>query len=233
MKNNTILLSFLLLLSCCSFSISYAQKISMGLKSGINFSTMSNYKNTDIETVKPLQAYHVGIGTNFTISKYFSLQTELNYLQLGVDLSAFKADDFSFKLKRTYQYLQLPIALRFTKKVNKFRAFSFGGVYFGLPLSGVDATESYDLMQTRRFDDRKEEKALNAKEDIKPIDFGGFVGAGMGYQIAFGYLSLDLRYQWGFTRVLGNSYVTPYTTANLDDFKHRNLMLSLGYFIEF
>ncbi len=233
MKHNNILLSYFLLLLMCSFSTSYAQKFSIGLKSGLNLATMSNYQNTEIETVTPLQTYHIGIGTNLAISRHFSLQTELNYLQLGLNFSAFKPYDFDFKAKTSYEYLQLPIALRFTKRIDKIRFFGFGGIYFGLPLGGRDVAEFYDLKQPRTFDDRKEDKVLNVKEHIKPVDFGGFFGAGIGYQIGVGYLSFDVRYQWGFTRVLGESYVTPYTRTNLDDFKHRNLMLSLGYFVEF
>ncbi len=237
----------LILCACFSFMahVSNAQKVGVGLRGGLNFSSTSGDLN--IAAVNTNSTFNKESVTGYTFGAYaffkfnpiLALQVEANYTQLGSKIAATSSIQIggttlsnSSVSEATFNYLQIPVLLRVEKGFSDFRIWGNAGPYIGLSLGGKSKLVSTTTGGFTGSQILESENELKSGDDIKSVDFGLMAGAGAGYKVGPGYITFDARYMLGLTRTPPDS-ATSTPTVNPDDFKNRSIMLSLGYMFEF
>lgn len=233
---------------CCLFALfaiqtSFAQKIGVGARGGLNFSSTS----ADLSSTSALNSINKESVTGYTFGAYgffkfnpiFALQLEANFTQLGYKYAAASSISLggttvtnTSTSEVNFNYLQFPILLRVEKGFSDFRVWGNVGPYIGLSVGGKSKVSSSTIGGFIGNISNSQEVDLKSGDDIKSVDFGAMAGVGVGYKVGPGYITADARYALGFTRTPPDS--APSTAGiNPDDFKNRSIMLSLGYLLEF
>jgi hypothetical protein len=235
---------FILLCACFSFMAhtSNAQKIGVGVRGGLNFSSTSG----DLSTLTAGTTFNKESVTGYTFGAYgffkfnpiFALQVEANFTQLGAKTtttSTTQIGSMTFGSSSvsdvTFNYLQIPVLLRVEKGISNFRVWGNAGPYVGLSLGGKSKSISTTIGGFGGNQTFTSEDDIKSGDDIKSVDFGLMAGIGAGYKVGPGYITFDARYMLGLTRTPPDNVIS--TTFNPDDFKNRSIMLSLGYMFEF
>lgn len=238
----------IILCACFSFmaQLSNAQKIGVGVRGGLNFSSTSGELNTAIATPsitfnkESVTGYTFGAYGFFKFNPIIALQLEANFTQLGAKTTTTSIKQIgsttlasSFVEEVTFNYLQIPILLRVEKGFSDFRVWGNAGPYIGLSLGGKSkfvTTTIGGIVDNQTSSPN--EQYLKSGDAIKSVDVGLMGGVGAGYKVGPGYITFDARYMLGLTRTPPDNAVSS-GSFNLDDFKNRSIMLSLGYMFEF
>ncbi len=199
------------ILSFCILSIYHlsAQKISFGVKAGVNQVTLNG--ELDFES---LTSFHAGITSEFFITDKFSVQPELVYSNQGASSEAFTESPFLFTFDSQsdfkLSYLNIPILSKFyiTKNLS-----IEGGPQFGLLLS---AKEEVLLNVHRENNIRTFERENDVKERFKTIDLA--LALGINYKWIKGF-DMGLRYNLGLSNVFETD----------PDLQNRVLQAYIGY----
>ncbi len=138
----------LVLVIIYSITNSKAQEVELGVKAGMNASTLGK---SDLGLV-PRIGYHIGGTAEFITTPFFSIQTELTYSLQGA------VQDRSRQVYLNYHYLNIPLLLKAYFHENA--SFEFGAQY-GLLLKAVQKNE---------FNNQ------NPSEDVKNSDFAIIFG---------------------------------------------------------
>lgn len=165
----TITTTLLLLLMVWGSTAS-AQESSVGIKGGLNLSTISTDKGSD-KNLKP--GFHIGVFNKFPLSESIALQPELLFstkgLKMNYDESLFVDGETRFN---TY-YIDLPVYLVF----NLSEAFQIqAGPYLSYLLSANVNTDAEVL----GFFDINTDKELDRK-NFNAFDYG--VSAGISFNL--------------------------------------------------
>ena len=103
-----------------------AQKIHLGIKGGVNFSSISGLDGIDTRG-----GYHFGATTSFMLTEKFWLQPEVTYSRQGYDVSSPVLVDIgllepsvNFKYSEKFHYLNVPVLINY-EIINSLQ-FQFG-----------------------------------------------------------------------------------------------------------
>ncbi len=199
---------FKIILAVSISSVSYGQKIKLGLKGGMNisntkFAVIDHGESCKREYDDRISFYvggHVEYLTKPGTNKALSIQVELQYSRQGNSFARSSEFGFTFELDQ----LNLPIIL----KRSLFNNFSFvGGGYLGYVIS------SQEKYQGRRYN----------KDGYYNFDTGLLVGT--EYQFNSG-LFLELRYVYGLADI--SNFASPESFIE-HEYKNRVFQIGLGY----
>lgn len=217
--------SFFVFLSLPTF----AQKVGVGFKLGANsVSTDYEYKNL---TTSSFIGLNVGGYGYLKFNKFLALQTELNFVEYGRNLSSFlqqidvNGNIFENKISEKYAYLQIPLLFRGQVDVKEFRFWGNAGLYAGIFLGGK-YNITYVLPPNVTIPPSQQPTSGNLR-DRTPIEWGLGAGLGVGYKLGLGYLTFDARYLHGLSGMYESATIT------YEKIHHRSFSGNLGYLIEF
>ncbi len=185
--------STLLLCSIFAFAIGNlnAQDIKLGLKAGVNYSTV----NGDVGSLDPALSYHAGALVGIEFTEFFVLQPELLYSVKG-------ADDEFFKLEMTY--IDVPVLAKV-----KFSHFSIhAGPQFSYLLSS-DATSGG---VTTDYKDNLKDFDLAAAAGIELLTN---VGLSFGFRYTASLVSVGEDYEQAVVTSVNNVQTT--TTQKVEN----------------
>ncbi|MBK8444543.1 MAG: PorT family protein [Sphingobacteriales bacterium] len=184
----------------CHCSVAYGQ-VSVGVHTGINSSKMFIRSDDDPQTVENTYwktRFMVGIPIEIALSKHWALQPELNYVQKGWNFNAMDTLGNHAEIDLRFDYLELPLLLKYTKQWKKTHFYAFGGPYFSYT-NHIRASLSSVLG--------------NPSETIKPkdihfssYDVGFYAGVGIGRKIGIGTLSAEIRYGHSIANIMQKEY---------------------------
>ena len=164
-------------------------QVSLGIRGGANFSSFSGDDAEDAETKTGLLG---GVFLQFSPSSLITIQPEALYTQMGASFN--EAGD-EFEIASTY--VQIPVLAR----------VNFGGEAGGLRphfLLGPSVSFKVGCDYTDGEEDIScDNEALQAIgiPDVKSTDFGLVFGAGVGFGMGTGELSIDGRLYQGLSKV--------------------------------
>lgn len=149
-----------------------------GPKIGANFSKISNMDQTGLDVSNRL-GYQFGGVAEFGLTNMLSFETELVFTSKGMsnDLSATRVNYLSIPLLAKVSFNMLGLS----------RVYAIGGTYNNIR---TNARVVYEFGES-----------FSETEHFTVIDWGLSVGAGAAYDIGYGLLCLDLRYDLGIVDV--------------------------------
>lgn len=217
MKPVKLLVSTFLLLF---FYTSQAQHHSLTVLGGLNVANMSAFVDgANIEdTYKMKMAFHAAVFYDHVLTKdrhkELSIESGLIFDVKGVKQDLEIGENTQERAWNLY-YADIPVYFKYSKKLRS-RDKIYGGIgpYFGVGLFGTwDKGES----------DESIEWGSDASNDhLKRLDYG--LSAKVGYY-SYGGLNVSASYDYGLPNIT--------TAADLPEFKHRVLRLSVGYSFKF
>jgi len=195
---------------CCAFLFSspLSGQISLGFQGGLSLATVGGSDLDDLDA-----GYRKGIGLGvfleLPVSDLLSIQPEILYLQKGTQESE-QDVDYTFAL----DYVEIPVLLRINIPVEGTVApyFLVGpalGFKAGCEVSGEDDEVELNV------------DCDEAEIEIKSLDLGAVIGAGLSFEAGPGDFHLGARYNYGLT-ILDDS-------GEDDDIKSRAFSFLVGY----
>ncbi len=185
MKKKLLLLLCLALLLALFASSATAQKVSFGVKGGINYATL-----TDLPSEAEPNIFFVGGG--FLVARLtnnLSLMPELLYSGKGFDVSRSGGEYLSLA------YLEVPLLLRLSPNVAGRSMVPFGMI--GPSMAVRVACTSYEGDVSADCSD-----VLQGQPDFNDIDYGLTAGIGSDFYLERGgAFSIDARYTYGLAKV--------------------------------
>lgn len=195
------------------FTTNLSAQMSVGGRIGVNIAkTTSEGGGFSVDTDSKA-GLDIAAILNIGVSDLLSVQPELHFLQKGGKIE----DDFfgqTVESKGTINYLEVPVHLKASFGTETIKGFALAGPSIGFGISGKsEDCSGGDCIET---DIEFEEGGL------KRTDFGLSLGAGVGFAVGSGQLSLDFRYLLGLANI-----------ADDDDFEQKNkgFSIGLGYMI--
>ena len=166
----TFLIAAYLMLSI----LSTRGQISFGIKAGYNNSSLYLTGTNFTSNQKSKSGFNAGVFASTPIFNSFDLQSEISYSEQGSQSKDSSA-------KTNYNYLNVPILLRYLNKT---------GIFLNTgPQVGFLLNSNY----------KSENTSQDLKSVSKSVDFSWAIGA--GYLISKINLALEIRYNYGFTNV--------------------------------
>ncbi|MDD8030808.1 MAG: porin family protein [Acidobacteriota bacterium] len=186
--------------------------IKFGVKGGLSLANLSFEPGIPEVDFKSKAGFVGGVSMNIGLSRMFSLQPEVLYVQKGSKFSEGINGD-SYEVKINFDYLEIPLLLNlsFQKEGSSFAPSIFAGPYIGLNTS-AKAKATYG----------GETYTEDLKDYIKDTDFGLTFGIGLGKQLGAGKLLLDVRYDLGLTNIVEDA-------AEGESAKTRTWLFMIGY----
>ncbi len=188
-----------LLVLCLGMTVSTFAQLSIGARTGVRIAQMSDF--ADLEEVAEVNnriGLETGAIVSYRFSPFFSLQSELNFVQKGVEVVYVEEDGFSGSGKIGVNYLEFAPLARLSYGSGSVEGFLLVGPSIGYGLNGTIITEETFLGETF-----KEEDDLDFDEDeFARTDFGAIFGLGLGFNLGNDLmLTVDGRYNMGFTNL--------------------------------
>jgi hypothetical protein len=182
----------------------------IGIKGSLNLSKL-NFSEKDADHWKSITGFQVGIFYNLKLIKNFLFQPEIYYVKKGVTLS----DTFGgMEIRSTvrFNYVEIPLLLKmvFPNK-SSFYPSIFIGRYWAF---NTNIKNILEYGSTRTEED--------IKGQIAKMDYGWVAGISAEWQMGWGNLVLDIRYN------LGLKSINQITLANYS-VKIRSIALMVGY----
>jgi hypothetical protein len=192
MKQITIAISLLL-----AFGQLNAQKLSYGIQAGANFAVQSSigdlYNNDDIRV-----GYQAGGFGNYSLTDNFSLQTEVNYTQIGSQ---------NDEVKNCYDYFSVPLLANYSLTQSKNEAWTLS-LYAGPYVSFLVNAES--VFENSEYSD------IDLTDNTESTEFGVLYGFSVKRPIYNHNVSLNVRFGMGLT------------AYDVDDSDPRNKFFGIG-----
>lgn len=201
MRNLSIIIcSSLLLIFMCyrSANAQYETKKvkRYGIKGGFN-NTMLNAKGA--LSTKMITTYSFGLFAKLPIINNIAIQPEINYMPKGGEIT-YNGLLLNGTVQFNFRYLEVPLLIVVNINDNfNIHAGPFAGILISSKVSNVLITNLFDF-----------ENNIN-KSDNNTLDAGFILGVG----IDMGTITLGIRYNYGFTKVVkersiqGISYTIP------------------------
>jgi len=191
----------ILFLSLIIAPATQAQLTRFGIKGGLNFSDQFITYNGDNINTSEYTGFHAGIFYKIGLPLGWGVQVEALYSQKGSLYTFDRA-----KVKNRFDYLDIPVYVRWTLGLPLVKPYIGAGPYFAFPLNmkvrGTDSSSKW------------------ANTGFNNSDFG--IGATLGADI-FDRLQVSLSYQWGIRNIYSGAYHV--------ETKNRNLFVSVGILI--
>lgn len=201
-----VVAGFLIFLLCA-----YPLSAQVGLKAGINLSTLSQ-KGADLISLswEPAIGFTVGAFYAFNINDYLTIQPELYYSKKGGKLEGSLFNLLASK-SLSIHYLELPLLLKIKFPTpGRIKPNVFVGPYGSLKLS--------DKGEIKVFGIELEEELIK----IKGSDFGLVFGGGIDFKVRDAVVILDIRYDLGLVNI-----AEPLLGVE-NEMKNRSLILMVG-----
>lgn len=190
-------------------TISSAQEVRLGIKGGVNFSTLSGDNLGDI---KSLTGFHIGGLVEIPLAEQFSIQPEVLYTAQGSKYSEKGQElgvSYSYDFKQKLDYIQVPVMAK----------------YYVIDGLSIEAGPQIAFLASSKLDYEGTLGGISVSGDedldnVSNIDFS--IGAGASYRLPMG-LFFTARYNFGLSNVNDSS--------NSDNQKIHNRVaqLSVGY----
>lgn len=191
------------------------QGITFGLRTGLNFATMTGDVDEDCSR---RTTYHVGVVADIPLMQSLYIQTGLYLQNKGIKLD-YEEDGWYEKNSVNPMYIQIPILASYRYDFNDALQLQVNfGPYFAYGIGGKEKEEyGYD-----GHTEEKEEYDLFGDEGAyKNFDCGLQIGAG---------ITFASHYYFGFTYEFGLANIAKNEFDNEDNkLKNSNFMLSVGY----
>lgn len=174
------------------FSISSFAQIQLGLKGGLNLSSL---KGDDApENAENRTGFAGGAFLQYQFSSMFAIQPELTYSMKGAtEKGNFDFEGFQYDYDATYKlnYLEIPVLLKLIIPTQGagVRPTIFAGPSVAFKMSSKQSVE---------INGQSVEDDL---ENIKSTDFGLVFGGGLGFPLGKGELGFDIRYILGLSTI--------------------------------
>ncbi len=199
---------------------SFAQ--SFGVKASLNLSNMLVKWDgeTESDDFKMKPGFHIGATAEFPLSEMISFETGLLFSTKGYRVSEKESGQGwseEYKKKLNLLYLDIPLNAKASIDLGNMKAYGTFGPYLGMGLSGKYKYEGTYNGETQTSERDIKWGSDEVESDLKRLDFGLTIGAG----VKINSIQIGLSYN------LGLANVSPYTdviTAN-----NRVLGLSIGY----
>lgn len=211
---------------------SQAQKISVGVKTGVqtvNVEVPGFVEDASfLPDFKDITTFNIGAVSEIELHRNFALQPELNYLQKGFQVEeGFDLDLFNIPLPvgvmaiSKFHYLELPLLAK-AKFGNEFANFYvLAGPTFGYAMAGNLKTRAKLLVEIDMY---------NTNIDLGNVGYqrwevGGMAGAGISLNTkGGGQFFVDARYSHGFTQ----PYDIPLVHEKV---RHKNIGVNVGFML--
>ena len=156
-----------------------------GVLAGANFAKLSDADGVDTRT-----GVVVGLSADFNLASHFGVEIDGLYSQQGAKENG-DGDDLTLHL----DYVAVPVLLRYNFPTHTtVRPFIVLGPQVGFRVK-CEASAGGESASCEDF----------AGENAKSVDFSGTAGAGLGFKVGKEELSLQARYNMGFTKVFEDS----------------------------
>jgi|WetSurMetagenome_2_1015567.scaffolds.fasta_scaffold63855_2 hypothetical protein len=186
---------FTALIAAMLLPFGYANaQIQFGVKAGGTLSTQSEYgelwNNAGVR-----QGIYLGATADYPVTKGFSVQTEINYMEKGMKYDMYIIDQ-NYNISRKYDYLNIPLLVKgtFDSKLglsDPFSLFAYAGPYYSVLLSSKDS-----------FTKGEPSTSTSIASTAKSSDFGALIGFGASYKLPKkGEIYIDLRYEMGLISI--------------------------------
>lgn len=201
-------------------------QIQLGVRGG---TTINNISQTEtLDAVSPdfdeLVGFTAAAYLNVPIGAQFAFQPELAYTQKGFSLSqGADIELFGAPLpvgvvaRSRFDYLEAPLLFQATLGDQQLQAYVQAGPALGYALGGRLKTQATGLLDIDLTNTEIDLDAINYER----FEVSGIVGAGLKYRTGFGAVSLDGRYQQGFTEL----YDIPLVSERV---RNRGFAVNLG-----
>jgi len=191
-----------------------AQGFRVGVRAGFNASSIRNLPELTADgggVVADAKNYYLpgfqaGVMAQYMLTSQFGLESGLYYSQLGIKQEA-NILGLTITAKTNPSYLQLPLTAlyKFDAGLGLF-LYPQAGVYLGYGIGGK--TKMGDLS----FD--------FFTDDVNRFD----AGLTFGFNVEHSNFVIGLGYDLGLLKINKESY------SGMDDYKHANIKVTLGYF---
>ncbi|MDQ2766096.1 MAG: PorT family protein [Gemmatimonadota bacterium] len=189
MNRRSIMLAAALLVTAGASTISAQAGLnthaSWGVLAGANFAKVSDASGVNTRT-----GVVVGLSADFNLANHFGLEIDGLYSQQGAKETI---DGTEVTLHLDYAAIPVLLRYRFPTK-GTVHPFVVLGPQVGFRVK-CEVTAGSDSASCSDF------AGVNAKS----VDFSGTVGAGLGFQVGKEELSLQARYNMGFTKIFDNA----------------------------
>lgn len=202
----------------------YAQKV--GVKAGLNLANMLTKDDeetySDDYDMKP--GFHIGATLEFPLSDMISFEPGLMLSTKGFKMSIEGSEmgiSYENEIKVNLVYLDIPLNLKAGLDVGGAKVYGLVGPYVGIGMTGKMKGEVTVGGETVEDEDDIEWGSDEEKSDLKRLDFGLTVGAGVEVS----------SFEVGLSYGLGLANISPYTE---DGYKvaNRVFAISVGYKFE-
>lgn len=203
--------------------------LTLGLKSGMNISSIENfstmvYSGVEIPESKPLTGYNGGLVLLFKSNSKLQFNPEISFSQIGAQIVE-PMNKFKFRLN----YLNLPLPLKYNFGSKKLSYSISAGPYFAYALSRKSFREIGGKIYEEKIPFYKNFNAFGEKDNR--IDFGPIFGIGVQYKINKILISLDAKGQIGLANPI--IYKTEISKNSNNTGKNRSASTALSLFYLF
>lgn len=202
----------------CATVTAQTEKIKIGIKAGLNISSLT-FDESELESSKKT-GFTAGVMAEIPLAKNFAIQPELLYSQQGMKFSYSDAEVSNSHYKSTVHlnYLNIPVMLKYYVA----KGFSVqAGPQIGILLKANNNYQDNFLGYENRED-------FNLKEYSNGIDTS--VNFGLGYQFKDKFYA-DARYNLSYSDIFKEANPTGNYIINTD-MKNRVFQITIGYFFK-
>lgn len=197
-------------------------RISYAVKGGLNLSNMLiiDDDGTRRKDTKNKTGFNFGITAGFPISKTVDFETGLLLSTKGFKISDKKINNgitYEDKGSTNLLYLDIPLTAKTYYNIGASRIYGVFGPYLGVGLSGKSKYESISINGTES-DEQDVNWGSGVSDDIKRMDFGLTLGAGMEINSVL----IGLSYNLGLANISG-------VNDHVQKINNKVLGLSIGY----
>jgi hypothetical protein len=208
----------LVLATFCLFTIAANAQFSIGVKGGLNVSSIEDLGPYSLDAKA---GFHAGIMTQYMFNKNLGLESGLYYSLMGGKETEKdydrpnRIDDY--KASANPSYLQMPLyAIYKVELAENLSVYPSLGLYFGYGLNG-----KIDVKGIENGND------VTMRDDFFNDNNNRFdMGAGVGFNVQYKKAVFGLGYEHGFMKINKKDY--PFDD---DNSYNSNIKLSVGFFI--
>ncbi len=187
MKRFNVLLLVILMVAFVGTTAN-AQLIGKGIKAGIN---LANLSGDDIEETDMKIGLAVGGFITYGFTEMFAVQPEVLFMMKGAEYTETDPLIGDITAKFKLNYIEIPVLVKvMIPTTGNVKPVIFAGPAVGFLMSANVEAEALGIS----IDD-------DIKDETKSIDFGLAFGAGVGFEITQGTITLDARYTLGLTTI--------------------------------
>ncbi|RLD29059.1 MAG: hypothetical protein DRI73_11185 [Bacteroidetes bacterium] len=233
-KLKTILIIMLFVVS----NITYAQRISIGIKDGISRSDIKfEYKDFNdsfyfaADNLKGGRNY--GLMLNYQITNFFSIQSELYHSEKGFEFNLCTDLDGGSGIYGSYKmnYITIPLLANF--EIGK--SFKFYG-YAGLYMSFLNSAKNQITIASIAPPDYHHDYSYDPTSELYKKESGALVGLGVKIPLCNKFkLFIDTRYETGLTKAARDDieYGDYHVIGVFKDVYNRSFSVNWGIFYRF